>query len=67
MIDVTPTPTPTPRTKKAFDGRRHTGNKYVYVSMDVLAYSIHVQFFSHNQSLLSLSLSNLKSNYYKKE
>ena len=34
---------------------KHDGKK-VYVSMDVLSYSIHIQFFSQNQSLLLLSL-----------
>ena len=32
------------------DGRRHTS---VYVLMDTLSYSIHIQFFAQNQSLLS--------------
>ena len=33
--------------------RRRHNNKYVYVSTGVLSYSIHIQFFSQNQSLLS--------------
>ena len=28
-------------------------DKYVYVSIGILLYSIHIQFFSQNQSLLS--------------
>ena len=51
MIDVTPPP-PTPQTKKASNGRRHN-DKYLYFSLGVLSYSIHIQFFSQNQSLLS--------------
>ena len=55
------TPTPTPheegingrRRKSTNNGRRHNG-KYMYASMSVLSYSIHIQFFSHNQSILSL-------------
>ena len=31
-------------------------DKKVYVIMDVLSYSIHIQFFSQNESLLLLSL-----------
>ena len=31
-------------------------DKYVYVSIGILLYSIHIQFFSHNQSFLLLSL-----------
>ena len=31
-------------------------DKKVYVSMGILLYSIHIQFFSQNQSLLLLSL-----------
>ena len=31
-------------------------NKKVCVSMDILLYSIHIQFFSQNESLLLLSL-----------
>ena len=49
-VDVTPTSTP--RAKKAFNGQRHNG-KYVSISTGVLSYSIHIQFFSQNQSLLS--------------
>ena len=47
-IDVTPTPT----NEKAFNGQRHN-DKYVYVSTGVLSYSIHIQLFSPNLSLLS--------------
>ena len=49
MIDVTPTPT----NEEAFNGRRHT-NKYVSVLLGGLSCSLHIQFFSQNQSLLSL-------------
>ena len=49
--DVTPTPTPTPTNEEAFNGRRHN-DKYVSVSTGVLSYSIHIRFFSQNQSLL---------------
>ena len=57
-IDVTPTttdvtPTLTPTNEEAFNGRRHN-HKYEYDSMDVLSYSIYLQFFSQNQPLLSL-------------
>ena len=55
-IYVTPTPTPTPTNEEAFNGQRHNNDKYVSVSMDVLSYSIHIQFFSQNQFLLFLSL-----------
>ena len=48
-------PTPTPMNEEAFNRRRHN-DKYVYDSMDVLSYSIHIQFFSQNQSLLLLFL-----------
>jgi len=37
----------------SFNGRRHN-HKYVSFSTDVLSYSIHIRFFSQNQSLLSL-------------
>ena len=50
-IDVTPTPTPT--NEEAFNGLR-INDKYVYVQMGALSYSIHIQFFSQNQSLFSL-------------
>ena len=36
--------------------RTGTQDKYVSVSTGVLSYSIHIQFFSQNQSLLLLSL-----------
>ena len=57
-IDVTPTttditPTHTPTNKEAFNGWRRN-HKYVYDSMDVLSYSIHIQFFSQNCLLLYL-------------
>ena len=53
-IDVTPTSTPTstPTKEEEFHGRRHN-DKYVSVLMGGLSYSIHIQFFSQNQSLLS--------------
>ena len=44
--------TPTTQPNKAFNGRIHN-NKYVYVLTGVLSYSIHIQLFSQNQSLLS--------------
>ena len=44
------TPT-TPTNEEAFNGQRHN-NKYVPSSVGVLSYSIHIQFFSQNQSLL---------------
>ena len=59
--DIAFTPTPTPRSmllllneqkKMAFNGWRHT-DKYIFVSMGVLSYSIHIQFFSQNQSIPS--------------
>ena len=37
--------------KESLNGRRHT-NKYGSVLTGVLSYSIHIQFFSQNQSLL---------------
>ena len=46
-------PTPTPTNKEAFNGRRGN-NKYVYDSMDVLSYLIHIQFVSQNCLLLHL-------------
>ena len=49
-INVTPTPTPT--NKEAFNRQRHN-NKYGSVLTGVLSYSIHIQFFSQKQSLLS--------------
>ena len=51
-VTVTPTPTPTPTNKEALNGRIYN-NKYEYFSMGVLSYSMHIQFFSQNQSLLS--------------
>ena len=55
-LTLTPTPTPTltltPTNKEAFNGQRHN-DKYVSVSTGVLLYSIHMQLFSQNQSLLS--------------
>ena len=48
-------------TLQLFNGRIHN-NKYVSVSTGVLSSSIHIKFFSQNQSLLS----NLKSNNNKK-
>ena len=39
-------------TLQLLNGRRHT-NKYVSVLMGLPPYSIHIQFFSQNQSLLS--------------
>jgi len=39
-------------TLQLLNGGRHN-LKYGYVSMDVLSYSIHIQLFSQNQSLLS--------------
>ena len=50
-IDVTPTP-PTPQMKKTSNRWRHN-DKYLFVSINVLSYSIHIQLFSQNQSLLS--------------
>ena len=57
-IDVTPTttdvtPPPSPTNEEVFNRRRHN-HKYVYDSMDVLSYSIHIQFFSQNCLLLYL-------------
>ena len=63
-IAFAPTTTSTPRsmlfllllhkqTKKAINGQRHN-NKYVFVSMDILSYSIHIQFFLQNHFVLSL-------------
>ena len=47
-IDVTPTTT----NKEEFNGQRHN-YKYLFVLSGVLIYSIHMQFFSQNQSLFS--------------
>jgi len=53
-IEVTPTPTPIPTNKEASNGQRHKCQVYIFVSMDIMSYSIHIQFFSQNQFLLSL-------------
>ena len=49
-INVAPTPTPT--NKEAFNRRRYN-NKHGSILTGVLSYSIHIQFFSQKQSLLS--------------
>ena len=54
-INVTPptsTPTPTITNKEAFN-RQRCNYKYVDVSTGALSYSVHIQFFSQSESLLS--------------